>query len=227
LSCSLYVWLYAKLYAMAAVTRRARRPDSLAASVVGVLDDVQCPVPTDAMRVILVDGGRAATAEHLARVAAYEREDWLRSRMPPRLCSVIDAQAVAVKPRWWARGDWRLERRIMTEDVKPIWFARMAERLCLELADRIQPPGSPITTLALACIARAIDVSHFDVPTSSDEWLALRQLVYGHYLGAFHNLAGATAQQHEAEAVLTGAGMPAVELYFGRAAEESHSEGEK
>lgn len=201
---------------MAITSRRARRPDSLAASVVEVLRAFQSPVPTDAMRVILIDRGREVTAEQLGSLAAYERQDWLRTLMPPRLCSVIDADANPIRPRWWALGDWRLERRIMTDDVRPIWFARLAVALCRELAERDEPRGSPIAMVALATAARAIGGRHIDVPTSRDEWCELHRLVYEPHMGALQNLAGPSAQQCEAEAKLLSAGVPAVDLYFGR-----------
>src|ERR671930_575608 len=107
--------------------RRARRPDSLAAAVVELLDGFESPLPTHAVRILLTDQGRAVTAEHLARVAAYERDDFLRTRMPPRLCSVIDADALLVSPRWWAIGSWRLQRRILTQDARTLWIAMLAE----------------------------------------------------------------------------------------------------
>src|ERR1039458_6530711 len=110
--------------------------------MIGLLEEFQRPIPTDAVRVILNDRGRAVTAEHLGRLAAYEREMWLRTLSPPALCSVIDADAVAIRPRWWALGDWRLQRRIMADDVRPIWFASLGERLCLDLADRKSPQRS-------------------------------------------------------------------------------------
>jgi hypothetical protein len=202
---------------MNAVSRRARRPDSLAAAVVGVLGEFGCPLPTSAVRVILNDRGREVRAEHLGRLAAYERDDFLRTRLPPRLCAVIDPDARAVRPRWWALGEWRLQRRIMTEDVRAIWFATMAVRLCLDLADRREPPGSPIVTLALGSVARAIGSQQFDVPASRDEWMALRERVYAPYIGALNNLDGPTGEQHTAEAGLMGAGTPPADLYFGRA----------
>jgi hypothetical protein len=185
-------------------------------SVVQVLEEFQCPVPTDGVRVILVDRGRLVTAEHLGRLAAYERHDWLRTLLPPRLCSAIDRDASALRPRWWALGDWRLQRRIMTDDVRPIWFATIGERLCLELAERQDLPGTPLSTLALACAARALEASYFDVPVSRDDWLGLRRLIYDRHMGALSNRAGATGQQHNAEARLLQAGLPAVDLYFGR-----------
>lgn len=201
---------------MELVSRRTRRPDSLAAAVVEVLAAFQCPISTDAMRVVLSDGGRRVTAEHLGRLAAYERQDRLRTLMPPRLCSVIGVDAHAVRPRWWALGDWRLQRRIMTEDVRPIWFATLAVGLCSRLADRTDEPGTAIITLAVGSASRALDGRHIDVPMSGDEWQALYELVYAPYNGALNNLGGATKQQADAETRLTAAGIPGVDLYFGR-----------
>jgi hypothetical protein len=202
---------------MDTISRRVRSPDSLAAAVVRVLGEFQCPAPTSAVRIILNDRGREVRAEHLGRVAAYERDDFLRTRMPPRLCSVIDPDARAVRPRWWALGEWRLQRRIMTEDVRPIWFAMLAVHLCLDLANRSESPGSPIVTLALGSAARAIGSQHFDVPMSPGDWMALRERVYAPYTGALSNLDGPTPDQDAAEARLTAAGTPAADLYFGRA----------
>ena len=201
---------------MSGVSRRARRPDSLASQVIGLLEDFQSPIPTDAVRVILNDRGREVTAEHLGRLAAYEREMWLRALSPPTLCSAIDTNAVAVKPRWWVLADWRLQRRIMTDDVRPIWFAALGERLCLALADRKDPAGSPLAALALSCAARVLGERYFNVPLSSEHWLDLRRMVCEPYNGALNNRAGATRQQSDAEALLINAGLPAVELYFGR-----------
>jgi hypothetical protein len=184
--------------------------------VIDLLEDFQSPIPTDAVRVILNDRGRDVTAEHLGRLAAYEREMWLRTLSPPTLCSAIDANAIAIKPRWWALGDWRLQRRIMTDDVRPIWFAALGERLCLQLADRENTHGSPLATLALACAARVLGERYFDVPISSEQWLELRRRIYEPYNGALNNRAGNTAQQNDAEARLIEARLPAVDLYFGR-----------
>jgi hypothetical protein len=206
---------------MSAVSRRARQPDSLASQLITLLEDFQSPVPTDAVRVILNDRGREVTAEHLGRLAAYEREMWLRTLSPPTLCSAIDINAVAIKPRWWALGDWRLQRRIMTDDVRPIWFAALGERLCLQLADRRNTRGGPLSTLALTCAARVLGERYFDVPLSSEGWLDLRRRIYEPYNGALNNRAGATGQQREAEARLTERRLPAVDLYFGRAPGEA------
>ncbi len=197
-------------------TRRARRPDSLAASLSDLLDDYCFPVPTHAARVILGDRGRPVTAEALGRLAAYERADFLRTRLPPRLCSVIDTHANAVSPRWWARGDWRLQRRVLSDDVKLIWQASLAERLCTELANRPKPPGSEVVSLALGTIAQVLPDRYFDVPTSAEDWTTFRDLLVNAHPSVTHSLESPTKEQHDAEGQLKSTDLPAVELYFGR-----------
>jgi hypothetical protein len=196
--------------------RRSRRTDSLAALVIEVLDDLECPVATTAIRIILNDRGRIVTAEQLGRLAAYQREDFLRTRIPPALCWAIDPNGIAVNPRWWALGDWRLQRRILTEDVKPVWLAHLADRLCLDLAKRPAGRDPAFVTLTLGAIAQALGERYFDVPATTDDWMALRGKVYAAHLGNLSNLAGATPDQHEAEASLQGQDLSAFELLFGR-----------
>jgi hypothetical protein len=219
-AAQLSVYLSAKLSGMNPTTlRRTRRSDSLATAVIELLDDFQCPVSTSAVRIILNDRGRVVTAENLSRLAAYQREDFLRTRIPPELCSALEPNGVATNPRWWARGDWRLDRRILTEDVKPIWIATLAERLCLDLAQRPNGRDLPIMNLTLGAVAQVTGGRYFDVPLSGEEWMTLRAEVYGRYMGAFSNRAGATSQQHDAEARLIAAGLSSFDLLFGRPAE--------
>lgn len=214
----LYAKLSAKLYQMSANPnpRRVRRPDSLAASVVELLDDYRIPMPTHAVRIILTDRGRPVTAEHLGRLAAYERADFLRTLEPPRLCGAIDTDAYAVTPRWWARGDWRLRRRILSEDVKQIWQARLGDLLCTELAERRQPPGPEIVTFALGTIARLLPNRYFDVPCSAGDWMHFHSLLSDKHPSVTGPLESPTRQQSHAEQQLRAAGFPAVDLYFGR-----------
>jgi hypothetical protein len=49
---------------------------SLAVSVVELVDAIQAPVPTTAVRLILGGQGRSVTAEQLGTLAAYERQDY-------------------------------------------------------------------------------------------------------------------------------------------------------
>jgi len=200
---------------MSASLQRARRPNSLAASLVELLNDYGFPLPTHAVRIILTDRGRPVTAEHLASLSAYERTSLLRTRVPPRLCSVIDAEAYAITPRWWARGDWRLQRRIQTDDAKQLWQARLADRLCIELASRQTPPApEEITRLAFETITKLGLECYFDVPCSSEDWMTLRGLVVNAHPS--HSIDGPTEDQYHAEQRLKAASLPAVDLYFGR-----------
>jgi hypothetical protein len=162
------------------------------------------------------------TAEQLSRLAGYEREDLRRTRLPPRLCSAIYPDTTAPIPRWWARGDWRLQRRILTEDVKPIWTATLAERLCLDVAHRADPPDSTIVNLALGAVTQVVGNRYFDTPMSSDEWMQLRAEVYGPYMGAFNNRTGATSEQYEAETRLKAADLSGFDLWFGRSPTSPH-----
>jgi len=200
---------------MSASLQRARRPNSLAASLVELLNDYGFPLPTHAVRIILTDRGRPVTAEHLASLSAYERTSLLRTRVPPRLCSVIDAEAYAITPRWWARGDWRLQRRIQTDDAKQLWQARLADRLCIELASRQTPPApEEITRLAFETITKLGLECYFDVPCSSEDWMTLRGLVVNAHPS--QSIDGPTEDQYHAEQRLKAASLPAVDLYFGR-----------
>lgn len=197
--------------------RRARRPDSLATAVVELLDDYQCPISTQAVRVILNVRGRPVTAEQLGRLAAYQREDFQRTRMPPPLCWALNPDGSAAVPRWWARGHWRLLRRIKTEDGTPIWFATLATRLCLDLANHAVPPDPEFSTFVLGAANLALGGARsFDVPMSSDEWMRLYQEVYASHNGALNNRTGGTAEQYEAEKTLNASDAPGLDLLFGR-----------
>jgi hypothetical protein len=196
-------------------TRRARRPESLAVRVSSVLDELQCPIATPAMRIILGDRGSAVRAEHLSRLAAYQREDFLRTHVPPELCWTIEPDGKPTTPRWWARPDWRLERRIRTEDVSRIWHARLAEWLSIDLSRSPAGRDSAIITLALGSAALALGSQVFDVPRTEDDWVALHEQVYGPYQGALNNRAGVTRQQAEAEIRLISEGRSSFDLLFG------------
>jgi hypothetical protein len=137
--------------------------------------------------------------------------------MSPLLCWAVDPLGSAVIPRWWALGDWRLLRRIKTDDVVPIWFATLATRLCSEIAK--QPGQSTPELAALARGASSLALGEgqaFDVPMSRDEWLELRQKVYAPYGGALNNQTGGTQEQYDAEKSLTANGLSGFELLFGR-----------
>jgi hypothetical protein len=89
------------------------------------------------------------------------------------------------------------------------------------LADRPRTEGDALVTLALSCATRVLGERYFHVPMEPEEWLDLRRIIYEPYNGALNNRAGATGQQTDAETQLIAAGLPAVDLYFGRAPGEA------
>lgn len=186
--------------------RRARRPESLARAVIELLDDYQCPIPTQAVRVILTARGRPVPAERLGRLAAYQRQDFERTRMAPELCWTVMPDGAAVTPRWWARGHWRLLRRIHTDDVVPIWYATLATHLCHDLANQRGIPDPHLASLALAAANAALwDRRTFELPAAKEDWLSIYQGVYAPHNGALNNRTGGTAEQYEAEKTLKAA----------------------
>ncbi len=197
--------------------RRARRPDSLAAAVIELVDDLQCPISTQAVRIILNARGRPVTAEQLGRLAAYQREDFQRTRMPPPLSWAINPDGSAAVPRWWAGGDWRLLRRLRTEDSVPIWCATLAVRLCRDIANQLGEPGPELALLARSAANVALGGGRtFELPISKQDWGDLCTDVYGPHNGALNNRTGGTAEQCEAEAALKASGAPGLDLLFGR-----------
>lgn len=196
--------------------RRTRRPDSLATAVARLLDDFQCPISTQAVRVILAARGLPVPAERLSRLAAYQREDFERTRMPPELCWTVTPDGSAVIPRWWARGHWRLMRRIQTNDVVPIWYATLATRLCHDLANQQGVPDPNLANLALLAANAALwGRRTFEFPTSSEDWIRLYREVYAPHNGALNNRTGGTAEQIDAEKILSGE-APGFNPLFGR-----------
>jgi hypothetical protein len=196
--------------------RRARRDDSLATAVVELVEAIQHPVPTTAARLILADQGREASAERLGTLAAYERQDHARTRMPPRLCPAIDANANALKPRWWTGGNWRLERRIITPDAVPGALAVLTVYLCRYHADRPQPASPELISYTVGLANQVAELPYFDTPASPDDWMNLRAAVHGPYSGVLSNLTGTTGEQEAAGEQLRAANLPGTTLLFGR-----------
>jgi hypothetical protein len=197
--------------------RRARRPDSLASSVAKLLDDFQCPISTQATRLILISRGRTVTAEQLSRLAAYQREDFQRTRLPPPLCWAINPDGSPVIPRWWTRGNWRLLRRIRTEDARRIWSANLAIRLCLDFANQVVAQPQELVSFACGAATLALGGGQiFEIPMTQDQWLDLHHEVYALHKFDLNNLSDGTAEQHETEKSLKAAERPGADLLFGR-----------
>jgi hypothetical protein len=126
--------------------------------------------------------------------------------MPPELCWTLTPGGAAVTPRWWARGQWRLLRRIQTDDVMPIWYATLATRLCRDLANQRGVPDPHLANLALAAASAALwGRWTFELPASKEDWMHIYQEVYAPHNGALNNRTGGTAEQYEAEKALNAA----------------------
>lgn len=206
--------LFANLFDM--TQSRSRQKESLATVLASILVDAQIPLTNEVVRALAIERtGRQVSAEQLARVAAYEREAFLRTRMPPLLCSVIDQSAVALRPRVWALGDWRLARRIATPDVQPLWQGGIALELLDQILLRFPPASGQLRRQALEAVARVLGPVAAYVPGDRQQWEELRRLVAEK---AFNdNPAGHTVQQAEAEQALLDYDPPigAANLYFG------------
>jgi hypothetical protein len=195
---------------------RARQQDSLATVIASILDEALIPLPNEVVRVLAIERTeRPVSAEQLARVAAYEREAFLRTRMPPLLCSVIDRGAVALRPRVWALGDWRLARRIATPDVQPLWQGGLALELLKQILERFPPASEQLRRQALEAAVRVLGPVAAYMPGDRHQWEELRTLVAEKAYN--HNPAGQTGQQLEAEGALLAHDpqIGAANLYFG------------
>src|ERR1041384_5352358 len=89
--------------------------ESLPDLVAEILAATEVPVATTPVRILSsVMRGERVTAERLSRVASFERESFVKTRKPPRLCQAINPDGTAPRRRVWASGDWRTARRIIT-----------------------------------------------------------------------------------------------------------------
>lgn len=195
---------------------RTRREGSLPTALRAILNDARTPLPNEVLRLFAIERlEKKVSAEQLARVAAYEREAFLRTRMPPALCSVIDPRAVALRPRVWALGEWRLARRIATPDVQRHWQSGLALMLLDEILLRFPPASERLQRLTLEAVARVLGPVAAYTPGGREQWEELRRLV------AVENPdpdpTGHTSEQWEAEQALMNyqPSIAASDLYFG------------
>ena len=196
--------------------KRSRREGSLPTTLRSILDDAQIPMPNEVLRVLAIERlEKEVSAEQLARVAAYEREAFLRTRMPPVLCSVIDRRAVALRPRVWALGEWRLARRIATPDVQGHWQAGLALKLLDEVLLRFPPASERLRRLTLEAVARVLGPVAAYTPGDREQWEELRRMVATE--NPDPDPAGHTSEQRESEQALIDyqPSIGANNLYFG------------
>lgn len=190
--------------------------NTLASTVLEILDDFQVPMPTATVRVVATARRpNGVGAESLSRLAAAQREEFARSRMPPRLCHVLDEHARALTPRVWARGDWRIARRLATGDALSGWQAALAVGLCNEMVRFGHNAPPALGRVTLEALARVIGPIATYLPGSPEEWRQLRSQASAFLPGP--GIATHTTQQQLAEERLTKRvpPMPAIALYFG------------
>jgi hypothetical protein len=195
--------------------RRTRRAGAIAGEIEDLVTAFGVPLHTGAVRVLLADRDRPTTAEHLARVAAGERAEFLRTGAVPRLCSAIAPDGALVTPRWWAGGGWRLGRRILTDDALALWRGHLAERICSDLIGRRRPASPALAALVHGTVAQlGLAEELARLPDASD-WGAVRALVLDDLPGVMFADDVSTDQQDDAEQALLAADLPAVDRYFG------------
>ena len=189
---------------------------SLADTLVEILDDFRIPLPTATVRIVAsARRGSAVTAESLGRLAGAQREEFRRSRRPPRLCDVLDEHARAVRPRVWARGEWRLARRLATPDALPGWQAGLAWGLCREMQGAGTAPPKALGGVALEAVARVLGPVAGYLPGDPQEWERFGQQIATRLPGP--GLAAHTVEQERVERRLRDhqPRLPAESLYFG------------
>ena len=196
--------------------RRTRPVDSIPSAVGRILDEYHVPVPTSVIRIVASERrGDVVTAEHLARIASYERATFFGRGLTPMLCDALDGHGHAFAPRIWVRGDWRLQRRLLTPDAIPGVKAALAAHLCDEMRARGASAGSALANVALQAVGEVLGPVSAYMPGTPDDWADFRARVVATNLNLVHNVTGATSGQVAAEKHLEG--LPASVLYFGAA----------
>lgn len=187
---------------------------SLPAALAAALDAVQVPIPAAALRALAAAAvpQQNVTAERLGRIAAYEEETVLRSRKAPRFCWVLAEDGVAPSPRIWARGEWRLARRLMTEDAAPRWNVALAMLLAGQMASGTDGAREELHKVAAEAAGRVLGPIAMYPPGSREEWAEIQRAIapHQHPLGP----AGTSHAQDEAAKRLETQ-LTSYNLYFG------------
>jgi hypothetical protein len=165
------------------------------------------------MRVIVsAMRGEEVSAERMSRVASAEREALANTGEPPRLCSAILPAGTAPPRRIWAKGSWRLARRIITKDAEPAWYARTGLTIC-DLVLRRQVEDSRLSLLGHELAVRSIGAAHAFEPQNDRQWEELRGAFASFPMGP--GISTHTNEQGEAERSLIEAGFGTFALFFG------------
>lgn len=179
------------------------------------LDAVQVPVPSATLRALVSATlhDRLVSAEALGRIASYAEESYLKTKEAPRFAWVLDPDGRAAKPRIWARGSWRLSRRIRTEDAMHHWSVVLANHLCRRMTEGSAAERELLAPAALEVVGRVLDPRAMYLPGPTDEWHMLAQQVAAlqHPAGPAHPL----SDQTKAETELEADGLSAYNLFFG------------
>lgn len=194
---------------------------TLAELVAGIVTDFQTPVPTGTVRVVASSrSGRKVTAESLSRLAAGQRDAFLRTRRPPLLCHTLGAGGEALTPRIWAMADWRAGRRFVTPDSEEGWRALLALGLLREV-EQLGASEDQLVRTALHATASLLGPAGGYRPEGESGWEELRRQVAERLPQA--GVDSLTREQREAEERLHD--VAAVVAYFGKTAGEEGDKG--
>lgn len=177
---------------------------SLPTTLVMILDAVQVPLPSATLRALASAAlpDRQVTPEALGRIAAYTEESYLKTRDTPRFAWVLDPDGKAAKPRIWARGTWRLSRRIRTQEAVGHWSVVLANDLCRRMTEGGEDERELLAPAALEAVGRVLGPRAMHLPGPREEWqmLARQVALLQHPTGPAHPLSGQTAAESELQA---------------------------
>jgi hypothetical protein len=178
---------------------------SLPATLEAVLDTIGVPLPTTALRVIAAAAlrDRDVTPQGLGRVAAYEQESFRRRPDgAPRFSWGLLPNGVAATPRIWARGGWRLSRRIVTEDAIGNWAVTLAIFLAEQMANGDDRTRETLGKVALEEASRVLGPIAVYEQGSRPEWVEFQANLakHQHPIGPEAPTVEQTAAANELEA---------------------------
>lgn len=178
---------------------------SLPATLEAVLDTIGVPLPTSALRVIAAAAlrDREVTPQGLGRIAAYEQESFRRRPGgAPRFSWGLLPNGAAATPRIWARGGWRLSRRIVTEDAIGNWAVTLAIFLAEQMATGDDRTRKALAKVALEEVSRALGPIAVYEQGSRPEWVELKANLarHQHPIGPEAPTVEQTAAANELEA---------------------------
>jgi hypothetical protein len=146
---------------------------SLPATLEAILDTIAVPLPSGALRAIAAAAlrDRDVTPQAIGRVAAYEEESFRRRRDgAPRFSWVLQATGIAASPRIWARGIWRLSRRLLTEDAVENWNVTLAVFLAEQMVVGDDWTREKLGSTALEAASRVLGPIAVYGQGSQEEW---------------------------------------------------------